>query len=174
VLSFFPSCFSGNSLDHFSLGKAFVNHHSWGPGEKEVASDVRIPGQRASSFCLSRAARLLASNSNQKSLLLHSKKRHVAGPGLRTGLPIIADSRSGTRDYDLSDWLSLASQCSHWSLHWEFKPVNFFSEFQVPKGSTGGDKFLEYSINKELVNACIIIGIFACLIKESFYPWSHD
>lgn len=59
--------------------KALVNHHSWGPGEKEVAPYVRIPGQRASSFCLSLAASRLASNSNQKWLLLQSKKKHVAG-----------------------------------------------------------------------------------------------
>jgi hypothetical protein len=40
--------------------------------------------------------------------------------------------------------------------------VNLFSEFQVRKVSTGGDKSLEYSIHDELVNA---------RIKESFH---HD
>lgn len=51
-------CFSGKSLDHFSVGEkpSSINHHSWGPGEKEVAPDVRIPGQRASPFCLPGAA----------------------------------------------------------------------------------------------------------------------
>jgi hypothetical protein len=49
-------------------------------------------------------------------------------------------------------------------------PANLFSEFQVLKGPTGGEKSLEYSVHNELVNARIISGIFACLIKESFDP----
>jgi hypothetical protein len=53
-------------------------------------------------------------------------------------------------------------------------PVNLFSEFRVPEGSTGGDKSLESSIHNELVNARIIVGIFGCLIKEGFHPWFHD
>jgi hypothetical protein len=38
-------------------------------------------------------------------------------------------------------------------------PANLFSEFQVLKGPTGGEKSLEYSVHNELVNARIISGI---------------
>jgi hypothetical protein len=34
------SCFSRNSLGHFSLGKkALVNHHSWDRGEKAMSAE---------------------------------------------------------------------------------------------------------------------------------------
>lgn len=94
VLSFFLLAFQ---VTHWvtSLGekKPLVNHHSWGRGEKAMSADVRIPGQRASSFCLSPAASRLASNSTQKWLLLQSNiKQHVAGAEClsRIKLPIIA------------------------------------------------------------------------------------
>jgi hypothetical protein len=56
---------ASNTLDHFPQGQgtALVNHHSWGPEEKEVAFQGR---EHLRSFCLSRAPSLPDSNSYQK------------------------------------------------------------------------------------------------------------